>query len=57
MARPLQFIPAMYPTDPASISGIPSRERAITLGSVLGLSTVILGTTLLKISPLSRNHL
>ncbi len=44
----------MYPTDPSSISGIPSRDRAITLGSVMGLSTAILGTSLLKISPLSR---
>ncbi len=46
----------MYPTDPSSISGLPSREKTIVFGTLLGLGTVILGTRLVKIPTLSSNY-
>lgn len=46
----------MYPTDPSSISGLPSREKAVIFGTALGLGTVVLGTRLVKIPLLSSNQ-
>lgn len=46
----------MFPTDPDQISGLPSEKKSIIFGSVVGVSTVILGNSLLKISPLSSKN-
>ena len=43
----------MLPTDPELISGLPTENRSILFGSGIGLATVILGTKLINISPLS----
>lgn len=43
----------MLPTDPELISGLPTQNRSIIISSVMGITTVILGNSLLKTSPLS----
>jgi hypothetical protein len=43
----------MLPIDPELVSGLPSEEKSIFMGTAVGLSTVILGTSLLRISPLN----
>jgi hypothetical protein len=42
----------MLPTDPKVLSGVPSENQSIMFGSFLGISTVILGTKLINLSPL-----
>lgn len=48
---------SMLPTDPKVISGVPNENRSIIFGSFLGISTVILGTKLVNMSPFqSKNN-
>lgn len=49
---PSQFGQDMLPTDPKVISGVPNENRSVMFGTFLGISTVILGTKLVNLSPL-----